>query len=193
MAKSTILLADNDPNYLKLTAELLEKANYVVITAESDDKLLQLLGRKHPDLAILDVHLKSDKDENDVSGILLARTLDPEIPKLLLTSRPSVEVYRMASALGLSGQPSAIGLIDKRDKQEELLAAVQSILQSAVKTGWKSSAWWSKQRWQIASAMMLILSILTAVASVTLAIPMLLIATGLLGFTALLLIGIYMD
>jgi DNA-binding NtrC family response regulator len=190
MGKSTIVLADNDPTYLKLAAELLKNRDYKVITAESDTKLVQILGSKEPDLAILDVRLKDDRDENDVSGIVLARTLAPKVPKLLLTRRPSVEVYRRAFAPGSFSQ---IGLVDKRDKPDALLAAVDGILRSTVRTGWILSTWRSKRPWHIVTVVMSLLAILSVIAAVAFSIPKLLMATALLAIIAIVLVGVFME
>ena len=57
MAQETILLADNDIDFLKIRKVSLERAGYRVLTASDPIEARQLLSSTHIDLAILDIYL----------------------------------------------------------------------------------------------------------------------------------------
>jgi CheY-like chemotaxis protein len=70
MKKQTILLVDDDPDYLESNRAVLEAEGFFVQTAETVDEAAKLLRKVHPVVAILDVIM----DEPD-SGFKLARQI----------------------------------------------------------------------------------------------------------------------
>ena len=92
-----ILLADNDLDFLKSRAELLEASGYTVIKASSPEDARKLLEENYVHLALLDIRLRDDSDEKDLSGIQLARDISNRlIPKIIITSQPSYDYVRAA-------------------------------------------------------------------------------------------------
>ncbi len=86
MTKSdfTILVADDDPDYLFQTVHNLGKAGYRTVTAESQAEAESIISKFRPDLAIFDLMMESDD-----SGFILCYKLKkkyPDVPVILATA-----------------------------------------------------------------------------------------------------------
>ncbi|MCX6302189.1 MAG: response regulator [Bacteroidia bacterium] len=80
----TILVADDDPDYLFQTVFNLGKAGYKTITAESQAEAESIITKFKPDLAIFDLMM-----ETDDSGFILCykiKKLYPDVPVILATA-----------------------------------------------------------------------------------------------------------
>jgi CheY-like chemotaxis protein len=80
----TILVADDDPDYLFQTINSLEKAGYRTIAAESQSEAESVIARFKPSLAIFDLMM-----ENDDSGFILCYKIKrkyPDVPVILATA-----------------------------------------------------------------------------------------------------------
>jgi two-component system alkaline phosphatase synthesis response regulator PhoP len=80
----TILIADDDPDYLFQTVFALGKAGYRTMAAESQAEAESVIAKFRPDLAIFDLMM-----ENDDSGFILCYKLKrkyPEVPVILATA-----------------------------------------------------------------------------------------------------------
>ncbi|HAW50176.1 TPA: hypothetical protein DCX16_04435 [bacterium] len=98
-----ILLADNDPSVLEALKNRTEKEGYIVFTAKSPDEAKELLKKERIHLAIIDMRLIDHGDMKDISGIELAKEIDPLIIKIILTGFPSHETQRMATSDSFGG------------------------------------------------------------------------------------------
>jgi DNA-binding response OmpR family regulator len=54
MAGETVLVVDNDEDFLTITGEMLRQAGFRVVTARDGDEGLERAGQLHPDLILLD-------------------------------------------------------------------------------------------------------------------------------------------
>jgi two-component system alkaline phosphatase synthesis response regulator PhoP len=80
----TILVADDDPDYLFQTVFNLNKAGYKTVTAESQAEAEAVIAKFKPDLAIFDLMMESDD-----SGFILCykiRRKYPDVPVILATA-----------------------------------------------------------------------------------------------------------
>ena len=80
----TVLLADDDPDYLFQVAYYLRKAGFEVMAVESQAEAEQVIARMKPDIAIFDLMMESDD-----SGFILCYKLKrryPEVPVILATA-----------------------------------------------------------------------------------------------------------
>jgi CheY-like chemotaxis protein len=80
----TILVADDDPDYLFQTVKGLEKAGYKTVAVESQAEAETVLAKLKPDLAVFDLMM-----ENDDSGFILCYKLKrryPGVPVILATA-----------------------------------------------------------------------------------------------------------
>jgi len=79
----TILIVDDDMDYLFQTRIKVEQFGFKVITAESQKEAEKIIEVTHPDLAIFDLMM-----ENDDSGFILCYKLKrkyPEVPIIIAT------------------------------------------------------------------------------------------------------------
>ncbi|MBN1991723.1 MAG: winged helix-turn-helix domain-containing protein [Anaerolineae bacterium] len=127
----SILLVDNDPDFLETRAEFLEEAGYRVIKAHTPEQARHLLVTAHIHLAILDIRLVNDDDEKDTTGLTVAKDSTYElIPKIILTNFPSYQDVREALGPAIDGLPPAI---DFRSKQEGPQIMIQAVEQAIAK------------------------------------------------------------
>lgn len=80
----TILVADDDPDYLFQTVRHLERAGYKVIAATCQTEAESVIARMKPDLAIFDLMMESDD-----SGFILCYRMKsryPDVPVILATA-----------------------------------------------------------------------------------------------------------
>jgi CheY-like chemotaxis protein len=80
----TILVADDDPDYLFQTVFSLEKEGYRTIAVESQAEAESVIARIRPSLAIFDLMM-----ENDDSGFILCYKMKrkyPDVPVILATA-----------------------------------------------------------------------------------------------------------
>lgn len=100
--KKTILVVDDDIDYLFQTRLNIEQFGFSVITAESQKEAELLIEKIKPDLAILDLMM-----ENEDSGFVLAFKMKkkyPDVPVIIATA--------VAAETGMS-----FGLISEEDKK----------------------------------------------------------------------------
>jgi CheY-like chemotaxis protein len=80
----TILVADDDPDYLFQTVSNLERFGYKTVAVESQAEAESYISKYRPDLAIFDLMM-----ENDDSGFILCYRIKkryPEVPVILATA-----------------------------------------------------------------------------------------------------------
>lgn len=140
MQKLTILLADNEPEFLKTRQKILESEGYEVIPAASPEEAEHLL-KKGVNLAIVDLRLIDDKDEADLSGLALIKRAAPEVPKILLTGYPTVEVTRRALRSNIEGISAAVDVVSKHDPVDSFLRAVEQAVDKYAMPKPKTRLW----------------------------------------------------
>jgi CheY-like chemotaxis protein len=87
MVKQTILLVDDDVNFVKDHKLLLEKNNYDVWVAYNGTQCIEMLEeRGNPDLIILDVIMDYGSEGFDVARKLRNNEKTKHIPLIMLTS-----------------------------------------------------------------------------------------------------------
>ncbi len=96
MAK-TILLADDDPEILRILSLEFTRAGYEVMTARSGAETLDCLRQRRPDFLVVDYQMPSG------DGVLVlgkARSLAPGLPMVVLTAHDSTHLRQRALRLG---------------------------------------------------------------------------------------------
>ena len=88
----TILLVDDDQDYLYLLKSKIESFGYQTILAESQKEAEELIERTKPDLAILDLMM-----ENEDSGFILCYKIKKKFPDL-----PIIIVTGVAAETGIT-------------------------------------------------------------------------------------------
>ncbi|MCB8983384.1 MAG: response regulator [Ardenticatenaceae bacterium] len=130
MSDRTILLVDNEPVYLQLAQEYLERHGYRVICAADAVTARQILLETAVDVAIIDIRLLDDTDERDREGLHLAMDTmwGRYVPKIMLTRHESVANAVEALRPLHSGQAPAVNFIMKHEGFPALLTAVEGAL-----------------------------------------------------------------
>jgi DNA-binding response OmpR family regulator len=122
MSETTkVLVADDDPEILLLTATILRRAGYDVLEASTGKECLEAVGAYHPDVVLLDVMLP------DTTGTELCRQIkaDESLEGIfvILVSGVQVSSDYQADALNVG----ADGYIVKPVSNKELLARVEAM------------------------------------------------------------------
>src|SRR6202158_478114 len=126
----TILLLDNDPLQLKTWKDVVRKDGYKVIDVGSQDDARAELASKPVDLALIDLRLLNDKSPVDFSGIDFAKTVDPSIPRVILTDHPNLDGSRAAMSGG--DKSAANYYVSKKEGSGKVLKAVRDWLRPRV-------------------------------------------------------------
>jgi DNA-binding NtrC family response regulator len=82
-----ILLVDDEPDVLQVCTRALSRAGYQVRAANGADQARDYLAQERFDLAVLDIHMP---DEDGISLLKHAHTVDPTLPAVLITGYPAV-------------------------------------------------------------------------------------------------------
>ncbi len=112
-APTTVLVADDDPDY-RLLVRLALDGGAEVVEAGDADELVALAGRRQPDVILLDVSLPG--------GFRALRRLTGPVKVVLVASRPPDELAAMAAATG------AVGYLGKDVAPSELPAAIDDVM-----------------------------------------------------------------
>lgn len=126
--KQSILIVDDDTDFVNCVRIILESAGYDVASAFSASECMIELAEKKPDLILMDIMM-----EKLVSGLMLARELraDPaftDIP-ILMMSAIRHETGFDVGASKESEYVAADEFLDKPVKPDVLLAAVERLLE----------------------------------------------------------------
>jgi CheY-like chemotaxis protein len=89
MAK--VLVVDDDPDFVKVTSKVLEKAGHEVVSAANGAKALQAMRQDPPDVVLLDIMMAYILDGLDVSREMAEDPSLKEIPVIMVTSLTGVK------------------------------------------------------------------------------------------------------
>lgn len=126
--KKTILLADDDPDYLFQVSFYLQKVGFRVLPAASQKEAEKILETEKPDLAIFDLIM-----EYEDSGFILSHKMKkryPEVPVIIATS-VAVET---GIPFGLENEDDrkwikADGYLEKGIRPDQLLNEINKLLE----------------------------------------------------------------
>jgi DNA-binding NarL/FixJ family response regulator len=124
-AKFGIFLVDDHPVTRQGISALISRESHLAIAGESDSapKALELIGRSRPDLAIIDISLKS------MSGIELIKNIKamaPDLPVLVLSMHDESLYAERALRAG------AQGYVMKQEAGEKIIAAIHRVLEGEI-------------------------------------------------------------
>jgi CheY-like chemotaxis protein len=89
MAK--VLVVDDDPDFVKITAKVLQSAGYEVVSAANGAKALQTMRQSPPDVVLLDIMMSYILDGLDVSRDMAQDPVLKDIPVIMVTSLTGVK------------------------------------------------------------------------------------------------------
>ena len=138
-----ILLADNDPIFIRTCRNPLEDAGFRVWSAENPDEAIRLLKTERIHLAFLDLRMERDNDEKDKSGLAVAKQTSRLIPKIILTKFPAYQDVVEGLKQDIQGSQPAVDFLDKRDtRPDQLVEIVRASLEQHVKINWNLEIQW---------------------------------------------------
>lgn len=132
MKKGRVLIVDNDVDVLELWRQRIEAEGYLVFAVTSPGEAKELIETSRVHLAIIDMKLIDHSDPNDISGIELAKELDPLIVKIILTGYPDMETMKTALGPQSSRKALAFSYVAK-DGPTELLQAIKLAFDTEIK------------------------------------------------------------
>ena len=116
---NTILVVDDEPNYLIVLSELLKDENFEVFTAENGKLALEIIKKSDLDLVITDMQMPV------MNGMELLREIknfNSELPVIMITAYGEIE--KAVAAM----QAGALNYLSKPFKNEELLVNVNKAI-----------------------------------------------------------------
>ena len=127
MASPTIMLADNDPDFLEVAREFLEQNGFRVVCASNPEQAVRLLKEVPIAVALIDQRLRNDADDHDRSGLGVAEeTMDVSAAaRIIVTTYGDVDLVREALRPRRGGRPLASDIHLKADGLERMLEAAE--------------------------------------------------------------------
>jgi len=128
--KPTVLVIDDDPDFLEFARIVLESRDYEVLTAENADAGLTMMRQAQPDLVLLDVvmsyafdgfnavrEIRNDPQLKEIPLILISAIISSEDPNLFPPDeRPHADLF-MSKPIGTAELLNRVEeLISHRDK-----------------------------------------------------------------------------
>ncbi len=91
----TVLLVDDDADFVEQNRLLLEARGYRVRTAHSGHQCLEEVSARRPDLIILDMMMESENEGFDLSRDLRNAEYTKGIPLVMITSVNDIRPFRI--------------------------------------------------------------------------------------------------
>lgn len=125
--KKTILIVDDDPDFLLQLELILGSSGYRIIKAETRGKAEELLARNRPDALVADLMLEEDDD-----GFMLcyrAKKLYPDLPVIIVTGVAGETGIEFAAITREERSwIKADILLDKPVRPEQILGELEKLL-----------------------------------------------------------------
>lgn len=115
----TILVVDDEPNYLIILTELLRDEGFEVYSAENGEKALEVVRTTDLDLVITDMQMPV---LNGMQLLENVKLLNPDLPVIMITAYGEVE--KAVAAM----QAGAFNYLSKPFKNDELIANIKKAI-----------------------------------------------------------------
>ena len=89
MAK--VLVVDDDPDFVKVTTKILQKAGHEAVSAANGAKALKIMRQDPPDVVLLDIMMSYILDGLDVSREMAEDPALKNVPVIMVTSLTGVK------------------------------------------------------------------------------------------------------
>lgn len=118
----TILIVDDDPDFVEITTKILSTHGYDVFTAANGAEALSLMRKRKPDLVLLDIMMTTVLDGLSASEEMLS---DPELKDIPIIMISSIADTEYAAVFPSDGYLPMDEWISKPVRPEELLKKVR--------------------------------------------------------------------
>lgn len=139
-----ILLADNKDSHRETYAEALQRLGYEVEGVASPEACLRAVETFQPHLAILDLRMREEEEDGDLSGLALAKRLPSHFPKIILTAYPTWEVAREALQMPHEGLPPVTFFVSKLEGLKVLQRYVERAFDEHIRLNWDLQIDWKE-------------------------------------------------
>jgi CheY-like chemotaxis protein len=86
-----VLVVDDDPDFVKVTSKVLEKAGHEVVSAANGAKALKAMREDRPEVVLLDIMMSYILDGLDVSREMAEDPELKDVPVIMVTSLTGVK------------------------------------------------------------------------------------------------------
>ena len=121
MSQSTVLLVDDEEDFVEVLAERLEARGLTVDTAASGELALEKAGKRPFDAIVLDMAMPGMNGIETLQGLL---QINPDLQVILLTGR---------ATLGQAVEAMKLGALDFLEKPVDIETLVVKISEAATK------------------------------------------------------------
>ncbi|MDD5584902.1 MAG: response regulator [Candidatus Omnitrophica bacterium] len=125
MAKFTILLVDDEPDFREIMTVRIKSWGYDALTASNGREAVDAVKEKNPDIIILDYMMP---DMDGVSALREIRKLNNNVPVIMFTAYPDERSIKGAETLGV------LAYIPKISLYTDAQAALKSAIHIAERT-----------------------------------------------------------
>lgn len=126
--QKTILIVDDDKDFLEATSIVLEKSGYSVATCLSAKECLAKLKSMKPDLIILDVMMETDHSGFDLCREMKQLPETKDVPIIMLTAVDQKYSLDFSSAAGDESWLPVDEFIDKPVEAGVLVECIEKLL-----------------------------------------------------------------
>jgi CheY-like chemotaxis protein len=135
MANAKIMIVDDDLDYINVVKTILEKEQYIVVSARDKTEGMEKIKAEKPDLAILDVMMDAWQD-----GFEMSRQLkkDPDLKNMPVVMLTAVEKRTGIGFKSTAGDPTWLPVdvfLEKPVEPDVLLSEVKKLLSSKAENG----------------------------------------------------------
>lgn len=123
-----ILIVDANVDYANKLGTQLQSENFIIHYAENVIAAKDIVKHKSIHIALIDVHLTHEHDDNDWSGIELAMQIRAYTSVIMMAQRPTFEMVRLALAPRINSPAPASDFITKADDVETIITAIRKVL-----------------------------------------------------------------
>jgi len=119
MANKSILVVDDERDFLKIISSRIESWGHKVISVSSGSEALTVIKDKKPDIVILDYMMP---DMDGIATLKKIRHIDKKLPVIMFTAYPNEETIKGAEKLGVAAFVPKLSMFS--DTQEALREAI---------------------------------------------------------------------
>ncbi|MFA5144308.1 MAG: response regulator [Candidatus Omnitrophota bacterium] len=124
MAKITILLVDDELDFLEIMGSVIETWGYNLVKAQSGAEALELMEDKKPGVIVLDYMMPG---MDGIATLKKIREINLKVPVVMFTAHPDMKALKGSEKLGISA------FIPKLSTYSDVSSALKTTIEMLVK------------------------------------------------------------